>query len=158
LHGRNGTVFDRHGIEPLANGTQHPPIEETAAQFNVAPKRVYKIIDKCWEKIREALPRFEEGRPLLREERSPVCTICRRHESSDAICPRGHYGGCDRRGFNVCVGGKYELHHDLIPGEAEEAMQAKSWRDYVTEVFQKWEDAYGPSRLDGPKRKVRESK
>lgn len=85
LHGRNGTIFNRHVIEPLGDGKRHPPVSDTAAQFNVEEPRVYKIMDKCWQKIREAVPRFLAGRPLTGEDRSPTCSICGRPDSSTAM-------------------------------------------------------------------------
>jgi len=143
LRGRNATIFEKCVIRPLEDGSRRPPVEEVAAQFNIEDKRVYKILDKCWDKISGALPRFKAGAPLTEASGSPLCSICGRHESSKTICPRGHYGGCDRRsyGFRHFFGAG-RLHHDLhLPSEDEARMTR-----FAEEQSEKWEQNYGPKR------------
>src|SRR5262249_49771223 len=98
LHGRNATIFEKMVIKPLEDGVRHPPVEDVAAQLNVVkPKRAYKILAKCWDKISKARARFEAGEPLMEEKRSSVCSECGRPDSSNTMCPRGNDGACGRR-------------------------------------------------------------
>ena len=113
LHGRNATIFEKCVINPLL-GEPKSSVERVAAQFNIKPKRVYNIIDKCEEKVLREYNRQRQGRP--QEEKSAVCSICRRPVSSNAICPRGNYGDCEHRfpsGPPNQVWGN-GLHHDLL--------------------------------------------
>src|SRR5262249_44501478 len=87
LHGRNATIFEKLVIKPLADGVRKPPVEGVAAQFNVTPKRVYKILDTCWDKISKALPRFKAGAPLIEDSGPTMCSICGRSEFSNTMCP-----------------------------------------------------------------------
>ncbi|MFY9841440.1 MAG: hypothetical protein WAK55_34210 [Xanthobacteraceae bacterium] len=162
LHRRNASIFDAHVIKPLAEGKRHPPVEETARQFNVTPKRIYKIIDKCWQKVREAVPRFLEGRRLDGEQQSSFCDICGRHESSSGLCARGGYGVCSRPlPWRFRYLPKITAEEALRKPTKEEALQvekwirqertertqrAKEWQDYLIKTFEHWEANYGPGR------------
>jgi hypothetical protein len=55
LRGRNATIFEKLVIKPLEDGVRHPPVKEVADQFNIKDERVYKIVDKCKQKIMRAV-------------------------------------------------------------------------------------------------------
>lgn len=54
LHGRNATIFEKHVINPLL-GLPKVSVKELAAQFGIKDTRVYKILDKCKERVKRAL-------------------------------------------------------------------------------------------------------
>lgn len=157
LRDRNATIFEKLVIKPLEDGVRRPPVEEVAAQFNIKDKRVYKILDKCWDRVAKARARFEAGAPLIEKERSPMCSICGRPQSSNEICPRGRYGGCkdDPPRPGVCSSEAFppEVYARWAELEAgEEARLEKYRRDYLEGVMRRWENTYGVNRPDGPKR------
>ena len=138
LHGRNGTIFQKCVINPLL-GERKSSVEEMAAQFNIKPKRVYNIIDKCKDKVLREYNQQRRGSPG--KENTVVCRICGRPESSKEICPRGHYGACDRRSYGFRWGGYDGFHTDLRPWREDEAMMR-----LARVQTERWENKYGPKR------------
>src|SRR5262249_36135156 len=93
LHGRNATIFEKLVIKPLEDGGCHPPVEGVAAQFNITLKRAYKIRDKCWDRVLREHNRRQQQE--AQEDGSAICGICGKRRSSDLLCPRGRYWGCE---------------------------------------------------------------
>jgi hypothetical protein len=145
LHGRNATIFQKLVIEPLADGRRHPPVEDVAAQFNVTPKRAYKIRDKCWDKVLREHKRRQQHESQAVGSR--VCSICGKPDSSNEMCPRGNDGACDRRsyGFRWGLFDTIGFHRDISPFFSEEMGGSRK------EETEKWENTYGVNRPYGPK-------
>jgi hypothetical protein len=54
LHGRNATVFEKHVTNPLI-GLPKSSVGELAAQFGVTEKKIYKILERCKDRVKRAM-------------------------------------------------------------------------------------------------------
>ena len=54
LHGRNATVFEKHVTNPLI-GLPKVSVKELAAQFGVTEKKIYKILERCKDRVKRAM-------------------------------------------------------------------------------------------------------
>jgi hypothetical protein len=117
LHGRNATIFEHRVLNPML-GQPGRPVDDLAAQFNVAAKRIYKLEAQALKKVQAAVLRHKQGKSL-KDERA--CIICGRTDSDGTMCPRGNYGPASCKWQEGAVSRAtwryfgFGLHHDLRP-------------------------------------------
>lgn len=70
LHGRNATVFEGRVLAPLL-GRPKRSVKDLAAQFGVTPDKIYKIVERCKERVLKVYEQFSKLK--ITGDRCPTC-------------------------------------------------------------------------------------
>jgi len=90
LHGRNATIFENCVTNPLRGlGNYKSAVQDMAARFNIPDTRVYKIIDKCKQRVTRAIRGVPHERPPKRTPMGASQGIHRGQAILVGASPRG---------------------------------------------------------------------
>ena len=102
LRGRNATIFEGRVLDPL-RGRPKRSVDDLAAQFGITTKRVYKIVERCSDRVIAALsapPERMDAKGFIAETNelyawaeSEKCSLCGRCFALTALSAcRGAFG------------------------------------------------------------------
>jgi hypothetical protein len=155
LHGRNATIFEGRVLDPL-RGRPKRSVDDLAAQFGIAPKRVYKIVERCSDRVMAALSAPSQrmdhkGFVAARDELyaraySEKCLLCGRCFALTALSAcRGVFGVSGNKAGNAirseCLRIQYRTkefqdrlsklqaeHHEWYEQEGRFQAHARRWK------------------------------